>query len=230
MTSANIHEFYTIPVLTDGGFRSMQIADPDHDGNANLMIAGEREGRIFSLEYKGTGDPADSANWDLQILFDIWDYSGFAPGTVGAPSPRLFYGSPAGDMDNDGKDEYVFVNYATNFAGWADDAYVWVIEIESALDVTETPTGVPTQLELAQNYPNPFNPTTAIRYSLPERAHATLKVYTTLGEEVATLVDDVQAPGAHTVRFDGSGLASGVYLYRLTADGVVETRSMVLIK
>ena len=230
MSVANIKELYTVPTRWyQGGFRSMQIADPDKDGNANLMIAGEKEGRILSLEYKGVGDPADSASWDLQILFDISDYSGL---TISDPvfDPRFFYGSPAGDMDNDGKDEYVFVNYRTNFDTYPDDAYVWIIEIDVALDVNETPMGVPTQLALEQNYPNPFNPTTAIGYSLPERAHATLKVYTTLGEEVATLVDEVQEAGTRTVSFNGSGLASGVYLYRLTADGVVETKRMVLIK
>jgi len=230
MTSNDIKPFYTIPVLTDGGFRAMYIDDPDEDGLANLMIAGEREGRIFSLEYKGAGDPADSASWDLQVLFDLWDYAGIAPDAPGAPTPRLFYGSPAGDMDGDGRDEYVFVNYSTNFANWGDDAYVWVIEIDVAADVSDLPSGVPTRLALAQNYPNPFNPTTNIRYTLPERTHATLKVYTTLGEEVATLVDEVQEAGNRTVSFDGRGLASGVYLYRLSAAGMIETRSMILIK
>ena len=61
-------------------------------------------------------------------------------------------------MDNDGKDEYVFVNYATNFATWADDAYVWVIEIDVALDVNETPMGVPTQLELAAELSQSLQP------------------------------------------------------------------------
>jgi len=230
MTSANIKEWYTIPPVTDGGFRSMYVADPDKDGLANLMIAGERDGRIYSLEYKGAGDPADSANWDLQVIFNIWDYCGLAPGTPGAPSPRLFYGYPCGDMDKDGKDEYVFVNYATDFTNWGDDAYVWVLETDVAVDVSEPSPTVPSKLELAQNYPNPFNPSTVIRYSLPERAHATLKVYTTLGEEVATLVDEVQEAGTRAVQFNARGLASGVYLYRLSVDGAIETRSMLLIK
>ena len=67
----------------------MQVADPDKDGKANLMIAGERDGRIYSLEYKGTGNPADSANWDLQVLFNIYDYSGILPGAADDPLSRL---------------------------------------------------------------------------------------------------------------------------------------------
>jgi len=136
---------------------------------------------------------------------------------------------PAGDIDNNGKDEYVFVNYIANSSSWTDDAYVWMIEIDVALDVTATTSGLPARLDFGQNYPNPFNPTTSIRFGLPERAHATLKGYTTLGEEVATLVGEVQEAGRHTVRFDGRGLSSGAYLCRLSAEGIVETRSMVLI-
>ena len=230
MTTADIKELYTIPVLTDGGFRSMQIADPDKDGKANLMIAGEREGRIFSLEYKGSGDPADQANWDLQILFDIWDYSGLAPGTAGAPVPRLFYGWPAADMDKDGKDEYVFVNYATDFDTWGNDAYVWVLEVDVASDVSERPAGVPTRMALAQNYPNPFNPSTTIRYALSAAAEVRLGVFDMLGREVSVLVSDRREAGVHEVTFDASGLPSGVYLYRLTAGEFTQTRRLVLVR
>jgi len=230
MTSANIKEFYTIPPVTDGGFRSMQIADPDKDGKANLMIAGERDGRIYSLEYKGMGDPADSANWDLQVLFDIWDYSGLAPGAPGAPLPRLFYGSPASDMDKDGKDEFVFVNYSDEFATWANDAYVWVIEIDVASDVTERPAGVPTQLALAQNYPNPFNPSTTIRYELPAASEVRLGVFDMLGREVSVLVNERREAGVHEVRFDASGLSSGVYLYKLQAGDAVQTRKLAFVR
>ena len=106
----------------------MQIADPDGDGNLDLMIAGEQNGQIFDLEYKGSGDPADSANWDLTVAFDMFQYSGFAPFDSASIDPRMFYGSPAKDMDKDGKNEYVFVNYRTSFSNWADDAYIWIIE------------------------------------------------------------------------------------------------------
>ena len=230
MTSADIKKFYTIPVRADGGFRSMQIADPDKDGKANLMIAGEQEGCIYSLEYKGTGDPADSASWDLQVLFDIWNYSGLEPGTTGAPTPRLFYGSPASDMDKDGKDEYVFVNYRTNFTNWSDDAYIWLLEVDVASDVNENPAGVPTQVALAQNYPNPFNPSTTIRYELPAASQVRLSVFDMLGREVSVLVDERREAGVHEARFDGSGLASGVYLYKLQAGNAVHTRQLVLLR
>ncbi|MCP5060850.1 MAG: VCBS repeat-containing protein, partial [Ignavibacteriae bacterium] len=103
ITATDFVPFYQIPQKEEGKFRSMQVADPDGDGNLDLMIAGEKNGQIFDLEYKGSGDPADSSNWELNTIFDIFEY---APDTVGTLTPRFFYGSPAGDMDNDGKQEY----------------------------------------------------------------------------------------------------------------------------
>jgi hypothetical protein len=89
---------------------------------------------------------------------------------------------------------------------------------------------VPALFRLEQNYPNPFNPTTTIRYALPRRSHVSLTVYTTLGQQVATLVNESQDAGYHDVRFDGSGLASGVYFCRLKAGGYVETKKLLLAR
>ncbi len=70
---------------------------------------------------------------------------------------------------------------------------------------------------LEQNYPNPFNPSTTIRYGLPNRSHVSLTVFNTLGQQVALLQDGGQEAGYHEVRFEGSGLSSGVYFYRIQA-------------
>lgn len=83
---------------------------------------------------------------------------------------------------------------------------------------------------LMQNYPNPFNPTTTIRYALPERTQVTLSVFNTLGQQVAAPVNDTQDAGLHEVRFDGSGLASGVYFYRLSAGGFIQTNKLVILR
>jgi hypothetical protein len=74
---------------------------------------------------------------------------------------------------------------------------------------------VPGTFELSQNYPNPFNPTTTIRFSIPQSGDVTLRVFDILGREVAVLVNEKRTAGRHDVTFDGTGLASGVYLYRL---------------
>ena len=128
ITAEDIKPFYSMPVKSEGKLRTLWITDPDMDGKADLMIGGERNGQIFDMEYKGEGDPADSASWDLYIPFDIFEYSGFAPTDNPTISPRMFYGHPAEDMDGDGLNEYVFVNYSSDFNVWAGDGYVWILE------------------------------------------------------------------------------------------------------
>jgi len=92
---------------------------------------------------------------------------------------------------------------------------------------------VPTEYALEQNYPNPFNPNTAVNYQIPmtkSQVHTTLKIYNILGQEVATLVDEVKEPGYYTVTWDAPEMASGVYFYCLTAGEFTTTRNMVLMK
>lgn len=83
---------------------------------------------------------------------------------------------------------------------------------------------------LAQNHPNPFNLGTRIRYEQAETGPVRLEVYTLEGARVATLVDGLQSAGAHELAFDGTGLPSGVYYYRLETAGQVSTRAMTLIR
>ncbi len=101
--------------------------------------------------------------------------------------------------------------------------------ITTGLTVLNRPL-LPADFSLRQNYPNPFNPTTVISYQLSALAHVTLKVYDILGRSVATLADGVQSPGVHSVVFDGSRLASGVYFYHIVTGNNVQTRKMVLMK
>jgi hypothetical protein len=89
---------------------------------------------------------------------------------------------------------------------------------------------LPAEFTLDQNYPNPFNPTTTIRFGLPESADVRLEVYTVLGQRVMTLVNENRSAGWHTVSFNGAGLSSGVYVYRIQAGGIVQTRKMMLLK
>jgi len=90
--------------------------------------------------------------------------------------------------------------------------------------------GTPNEFSLMQNYPNPFNPSTTIRYGLPQRSQVTLSVFNTLGESVSTLVNGDMDAGYHEVQFDGSKLASGVYLYRIQAGSYVETKKLLLVR
>lgn len=89
---------------------------------------------------------------------------------------------------------------------------------------------MPSGFSLDINYPNPFNPTTTIKYQLPVRSHVMLSVFDLLGREVARLLDEVEEPGDKIVTFDGKGLASGVYYYRLEADGYTKSKKLLLLK
>jgi hypothetical protein len=95
---------------------------------------------------------------------------------------------------------------------------------------TEDRGEVPLAYELAQNYPNPFNPTTTIRYVLERRQRVTLTVYTVLGEVAATLVDGELPAGIYTVRWDATGVASGVYFYRLAAEEFTAAKKLLLVR
>lgn len=233
ITPADIKPFYTIPVNALGKLRTLDIADYDGDGNMSLLIAGETNGQIFDLEYKGAGDPADSASWDLNIVFDVYEYSGFSPDSiqgVNTIDPRLFYGSFAGDMDQDGKNEYVFVNYRTTFPIWENDKYLFIVENDQVVSVEAPGNIIPNRVSLEQNYPNPFNPSTTINYKLTEQSIVELKVFDLLGNEVQTLVNGEKGAGSYDINFNASNFASGVYYYTLKTNGNLLTRKMLLLK
>jgi len=88
----------------------------------------------------------------------------------------------------------------------------------------------PMRTELLPNYPNPFNPVTSIPFILSEPGAAQIEIFDSIGRKVAGIRYDNQAAGSYTYQFDASALSSGVYLYRLTANGVVHSRKMLLLK
>ncbi len=90
---------------------------------------------------------------------------------------------------------------------------------------------LPKQITLNQNYPNPFNPATMISYTLPHAGKVAISVYNLLGQEVARLVQEQQAPGEHSVRWNAGTLGSGVYFYQLRVDDrSIATKKMLLVK
>jgi hypothetical protein len=107
---------------------------------------------------------------------------------------------------------------------------VWWFRTQPVVGVGGMPPWIPATYALYQNHPNPFNPETEIRYQLPETSPVTLRIYNVLGEQVIGLVEGVQSPGMHTVRWNASGQPGGVYFYRLTAGAFSETKRMVLIR
>jgi len=152
---------------------------------------------------------------ERKITNGDWSKIGFVEGSGNSSSPKSYKftdNKPIGgskfiyrlkQIDNDGKYEY------------SDE-----IEVEI----------VPTEFALYQNYPNPFNPSTKIRYQLPQESKVIIKIYDILGSEVITLLNEKKEPGVYEVEFNAQHLSSGTYIYRIVADGFVETKKMVLMK
>jgi hypothetical protein len=96
-------------------------------------------------------------------------------------------------------------------------------------------TVVPSTFALAQNYPNPFNPTTTIEFSLAKREMVMIEIFNTLGQKVRTLLNESKGAGSHSIEWTGTDdagdpVSTGVYLYRLTAGDVAQTKKMLLVK
>ena len=153
---------------------------------------------------------------------------GFVQGHVNSNSPKDYTFSdacPFGDntnvriqyrlkqIDTDGKYEY----------------YPTIAEVNYNKSDAEGKQ-IPKDFSLAQNYPNPFNPATTIRFQLPVDSYVTLKVYDILGNEVATLVDEVEKAGYYQRQFNGSFLSSGIYFYQLKAGKFSSIKKLILTK
>lgn len=124
-----------------------------------------------------------------------------------------------GDMDID-----IVVGSSHNGSNqvkwWRNDGITGVEDLSSS----------PNEFKLFQNYPNPFNPETIIPYEISEASFVTLKIYDMLGNEIAILLNEVKSSGNYQVEFDGSGLTSGIYLYRFQADEFSQIKKMILLK
>ena len=130
---------------------------------------------------------------------------------------------------------YRFVNADSCFTVWSNypATNVWAATGCTGTVITGNHNNheiIPEKYSLEQNYPNPFNPTTDIKFSIPQTGLVKLVVYDILGQEVATLVNEVRQTGNYSINFNASNLASGVYIYKLTAGTYVSTKKLTLIK
>ncbi|RJP74804.1 MAG: T9SS C-terminal target domain-containing protein [Candidatus Zixiibacteriota bacterium] len=143
------------------------------------------------------------------------------------PGPYVYHGHAAAGADTS-HDSFPFVKLGGTDGdaggGWANAGEPFPRAATAAKDGF-----TPADMRLAV-HPNPFNPSTVARYELRDASYVSLRIYDTAGREIATLVDGWKEAGAHQVTFDGSDLASGVYVYRLAAGATVVSGKMVLVK
>src|SRR3989339_415172 len=129
--------------------------------------------------------------------------------------------------------KFCLFNYATVATGGFVDFDWFRISMSATTEVSPEEgilNEIPRTFFLGQNFPNPFNPSTQIKYSVPQSGYITLKAYNLLSEEVATLYQGILQPGNYEATFDGTKLASGVYLYQLSARNFIETKKLILLK
>jgi hypothetical protein len=118
---------------------------------------------------------------------------------------------------------------ANNSLGTSNWSEVWRFKTVNPLGIDDEGF-VLTEYVLDQNYPNPFNPKTNFRFNIPSAGITTLKIYNLLGQEVAVVLDEYMNPGSYDVPFDASGLASGIYLYRIRVNDFTSSKKMILLK
>ncbi|MEK9138348.1 MAG: T9SS type A sorting domain-containing protein, partial [Bacteroidota bacterium] len=118
--------------------------------------------------------------------------------------------------------------------GGITDIYAQQINASGQLGVVTSvenlSSATPQEFHLDQNYPNPFNPSTTIRFDVPVATHVSVEVFNMIGEKMTTLVNEVKLPGRYRVLFNGDGMPSGLYSYRLRTEGFVSVGRMVLMK
>jgi hypothetical protein len=125
---------------------------------------------------------------------------------------------------------YIVAGFSWNYPISDSDVYLIKLAPEPVKIDNRVDVPLPRSFALHQNYPNPFNPATTIEYALPEGSNIKLKVFNSLGQEVATLINGYIQAGRHKVIFDAKSLSSGVYYYRIEAGSFVQVHKMILMR
>ena len=124
------------------------------------------------------------------------------------------------------------VFFLNNMTGWiaGDQGKILKTTTGGLTIIIQSSNPVPDSYLLDQNFPNPFNPSTNIKFEIPSSVYVTIKVYTILGKEVATLVNEFKNEGTYQIEFNGSNLESGIYFYRIQAGDFTDEKSMIILK
>ena len=105
-----------------------------------------------------------------------------------------------------------------------------IVSSEPATGVDNEDSPIPTSYSLSQNYPNPFNPSTVIKFSVINNEHVSLKIYNSIGQEIAVLVNDILPSGNYSIKWNAENISSGVYFYTLRTDNFRSTKKLILLR
>jgi hypothetical protein len=224
-----------------GQFGEVSSPPPDAEGNRVrfIDIPGRTQlgaaGGLFKYDFRGYSSSTQIDTFVIEVtgtvvenndLIVSWGatLNTLATGwTINTRTPAAI-GAPVKDM--------LQMPYQHTFAVTSNPVRFAIVKsgANAVTAVREIPSVRPQSFALSQNFPNPFNPTTEIRFSVAQAGPVRLSVYNLLGQEVAQLVNEFKNAGVYAVRFDASGLASGTYLYRMTAHGFSAVHTLMLIK
>lgn len=193
------------------------------DGTHGDLVAGDS---IYSLKVKFLAGTGNDEKFTYGVMYNVGATSGdhYDTSYVDQNEQNTSYSGNCHEYvipDTGG----VVLRLTTNKFG----DYLDTTKVAGITGVKKIP-GTPAVFNLDQNYPNPFNPSTTIRYSIPQNAPVTLKVYNVLGEEVATLYEGAQKAGVYEVHFNGTNFASGLYFYALHAGNYSSVKKLLLLK
>jgi hypothetical protein len=219
------------PLLTEGTW--VKAGDPNFVKPLNLMTDGVDALIEWSIGTADTNSTNVMPDWRTDgnpsadnYIYPDWPLPVDLSYTNSAYLTAGYAGMPLGDLN-------WFPTKKTQWNAQKDQEHA---AIQTSLDTgtklvgVEEVEGVPVQYQLLQNYPNPFNPTTTINFSIPKAGNVTLKVYNSLGQEVATLLNEYKDASNYKVTFDASKLASGVYIYSLKSGDYSISKKMILMK
>jgi hypothetical protein len=218
---------------TDSAFITIDI----DESTSSIQMIWDMDGVVFGVTnpapaiMTGTYDDGGFSVQGNSSPYGDMFFTGLANGTITGRFPNVNY-QVADSMTFDGtyNQDSIHLPYIAYYGGSVFvTGVVNVWKDPSPTDVT-TNEEIPATFQLMQNYPNPFNPSTVISWQLPVSSHVSIKVYDILGNEVATLVDEFKEAGNHSVKFNASGLSSGIYFYKLQAEAFSQTKKLLLMK
>jgi hypothetical protein len=201
------------------------VGDIDGDGNLDFVVGSRYDANntskvpVFDVEYQG-GDITNPANYVASIIDSAyWNKNGEME-------------TYTGNIDGDPADEVLYTQGYSR--GNANDDPMPIVVLDkqfTPVSVEKENDIVPSQFFVDQNYPNPFNPSTEIKFGITEASNVSLIVYDILGKEIAVLINNqFMSAGAYNVKFAANNLASGTYIYRITAGNNTVSKKMQLLK
>ncbi|MBU0472598.1 MAG: T9SS type A sorting domain-containing protein [Bacteroidetes bacterium] len=220
-----------VPIIVDGNdgsfsYDDIAIVEP---GDAGTVFGDAKFWDYVIVEATNGGDWIALEDGYDSRLYSEWN-TAYAGNQNGTPAMYKTHNINLLDKFSDGdvlviRFRFLADDFTTSW-GWSIDN----IKIQEQFVGVKDEIVIPSNFDLSQNYPNPFNPSTKISFSLPSASKVKLQVFNTLGEVISTLVNETRNAGIHTVDWNASNLASGVYLYRIQAESVSDSKKFNVVK